>query len=70
MARGRVFEIGTEEARQNLDMVTGTFLQNNHPASILFNFGADRSFVSLEFRPKIKKRSQKLKEEYLIEYSS
>ncbi|KAJ9539536.1 hypothetical protein OSB04_032269 [Centaurea solstitialis] len=70
LARGRVFEIGAEEAKQNPDVVTVTFLLNNYPASVLFDSGADRSYVSLEFRPKINKRSQKLKEEHLIEYSS
>ncbi|KAJ9547039.1 hypothetical protein OSB04_019582 [Centaurea solstitialis] len=59
-----------KEARQNLVVVTGMFLLNNHPASVLFDSGTDRSYVSLEFRPKIDKRSQKLKEEHLIAYSS
>ncbi|GKA92580.1 putative reverse transcriptase domain-containing protein [Tanacetum coccineum] len=38
-------------ARKNLDanVVTGTFLLNNHYASILFDTGTDRSFVSTEF---------------------
>ncbi|KAJ9553018.1 LOW QUALITY PROTEIN: hypothetical protein OSB04_017063 [Centaurea solstitialis] len=70
LARGRAFVIGAEEAKQNPNVVTDTFLLNNHPASVLFDSGADRSYVSLEFRPKINKRSQKLKEEHLIEYSS
>ncbi|KAJ9552657.1 hypothetical protein OSB04_016702 [Centaurea solstitialis] len=70
LARGRAFVIGTEEARQNPDVVTGTFLLNNHPASVLFDSGADMSFVSLEFRPKINKKSQNLKEDHVIEYSN
>ncbi|XP_024958925.1 uncharacterized protein LOC112499886 [Cynara cardunculus var. scolymus] len=52
-ARGRAFEIGAEEARQDSNIVTDTFLLNNHYAFVLFDFGADRSFVSLEFRPRI-----------------
>ncbi|KAJ9556981.1 hypothetical protein OSB04_011595 [Centaurea solstitialis] len=70
LARGRAFVIGAEEARQNPDVVTGTFLLNNYPATVLFDSGADRSYVSLEFRPKINKKSQNLKEEHVIEYSN
>ncbi|KAJ9545033.1 hypothetical protein OSB04_024740 [Centaurea solstitialis] len=70
LARGRDFVIGAEEARQNPDVVTGTFLLNNYPATVLFDSGADRSYVSLEFRPKINKKSQNLKEEHIIEYSN
>ncbi|KAJ9544324.1 hypothetical protein OSB04_024031 [Centaurea solstitialis] len=70
LARGRAFVIGAEEARQNPDVVTGTFLLNNYPATVLFDSGADRSYVSLEFRPKINKKSQNLNEEHLIEYSN
>ncbi|KAJ9557239.1 hypothetical protein OSB04_011853 [Centaurea solstitialis] len=70
LARGRAFVIGAEEAKQNPDVVTGTFLLNNYPATVLFDSGADRSFVSLEFRPKINKKSQNLKEDHIIEYSN
>ncbi|KAJ9547281.1 hypothetical protein OSB04_019824 [Centaurea solstitialis] len=70
LARGRAFVVGAEEAKQNPDGVTGTFLLNNYPASVLFDSGADRSYVSLEFRPKINKKSQNLREEHIIEYSN
>ncbi|KAJ9544989.1 hypothetical protein OSB04_024696 [Centaurea solstitialis] len=70
LARGRAFVIGAEEAWQNPDVVTCTFLLNNYPATVLFDSGADRSYVSLEFRPKINKKSQDLKEEQIIEYSN
>ena len=69
-ARGRVFEIGVDEARHNPNVVTGTFLLNNHYASVLFDSGADRSFVSLKFRPKISLKSQKLKEDYVVEFAN
>jgi hypothetical protein len=48
--RGRVFVLGTEEARQDPNTMAGTFILNNNYASVLFDSGADRSFVSLEFR--------------------
>ncbi|GKB03267.1 putative reverse transcriptase domain-containing protein [Tanacetum coccineum] len=54
-AQGWVYVVGNAEkkgnAPRNLDanVVTGTFLLNNHYASILFNTGADRSFISTAF---------------------
>ncbi|KAJ9563826.1 hypothetical protein OSB04_008986 [Centaurea solstitialis] len=44
-ARGRAFVIGTEEARQDPRVITGTFLINDHYASVIFDSGADRSFM-------------------------
>ena len=41
--------IGAGDARKDPNVVTGTFLLNNHYASILFDTGADLSFVSTEF---------------------
>ncbi|KAJ9544849.1 hypothetical protein OSB04_024556 [Centaurea solstitialis] len=70
LARGRAFVIEAEEAKQNPDVVICTFLLNNYLATVLFDSGADRSYVSLEFRPKINKKSQNLKEEHIIEYSN
>nr|GEZ50804.1 putative reverse transcriptase domain-containing protein [Tanacetum cinerariifolium] len=35
----------------NPNVVTGTFLLNDHYASVLFDSGAERSFVSIEFTP-------------------
>ncbi|KAJ9567114.1 hypothetical protein OSB04_003080 [Centaurea solstitialis] len=62
----------TKQRKQNKnpDVVTGTFLPNEYSAAVLFDSGADRSYVSLEFRPKINKKSQNLKEEHIIEYSN
>nr|GEV31479.1 hypothetical protein [Tanacetum cinerariifolium] len=50
-ARGRAFVMGAEEARQDLNIVTGTFSLNNHYATMLFDSGADYSFVSTTFMP-------------------
>jgi hypothetical protein len=49
-SRGRAFVIGAQEAQQDPRVVTGTFLICDQPAFILFDSGADRSFVSDEFR--------------------
>ncbi|GKD39561.1 reverse transcriptase domain-containing protein [Tanacetum coccineum] len=51
LARGRVFVMGAEEARQDPNIVTGTFSLNNHYATMLFDYGADYSFVSITFMP-------------------
>nr|GEX30469.1 hypothetical protein [Tanacetum cinerariifolium] len=40
-----------ENPHQNPNVVTGTFLLNDHYASVLFDSGAERSFVSIEFTP-------------------
>nr|GEU56044.1 putative reverse transcriptase domain-containing protein [Tanacetum cinerariifolium] len=52
-APAKVYVVG--HARTNLDLnsVTGTFLLNNRYASILFNTGTDRSFVSIAFSSQI-----------------
>ena len=47
--------------------MTGTFLINNHYASVLFDTGADKSFVSIDFRPLIPIQSTKLTDSYEIE---
>ncbi|GJU51725.1 hypothetical protein Tco_1221280 [Tanacetum coccineum] len=48
-ARGRAFVLGGGEAIQDPNMITCTFLLKNRYASVLFDLGADRSFVSTAF---------------------
>ncbi|GKC51274.1 putative reverse transcriptase domain-containing protein [Tanacetum coccineum] len=48
-AMARAYGVGSAVTNQNSNVVTGTFLLNNHYASILFDTGADRSFVSTAF---------------------
>ncbi|GJW02521.1 putative reverse transcriptase domain-containing protein [Tanacetum coccineum] len=45
----RAYVLGTAGTNPNSNVVTGTFLLNNRYASILFDTGADRSFVSTAF---------------------
>nr|GEZ36924.1 reverse transcriptase domain-containing protein [Tanacetum cinerariifolium] len=45
----RAYAVGTTGTNPNSNVVTGTFLLNNRYASILFNTGADRSFMSTAF---------------------
>ncbi|GKA04467.1 hypothetical protein Tco_0683587 [Tanacetum coccineum] len=48
-ALGRVYHLCAEAAVQDNKVVNGTFLINNIYASVLFDTGADRSFVSSTF---------------------
>nr|GEZ36646.1 hypothetical protein [Tanacetum cinerariifolium] len=54
-AQGWVYTVGNTEkngnapTNPNSNVVTGTFLLNNRYASILFDTGADRSFISIAF---------------------
>nr|GEY33193.1 hypothetical protein [Tanacetum cinerariifolium] len=49
-ARARAYVV-VENPQQNPNVVTGTFVLNDHYASVLFDSGAERSFVSIEFTP-------------------
>ncbi|GKD70510.1 putative reverse transcriptase domain-containing protein [Tanacetum coccineum] len=49
--RGGAFMMGAEEARQDPNIMTGTFTLNNHYAMTMFDSGADYSFVSTTFIP-------------------
>nr|GEU83699.1 putative reverse transcriptase domain-containing protein [Tanacetum cinerariifolium] len=48
-AVARAYVVGTVGTNPNLNVVTGTFLLNNRYALVLFDTGADRSFVSIAF---------------------
>ncbi|GJW31094.1 putative reverse transcriptase domain-containing protein [Tanacetum coccineum] len=45
----RAYVVGTAGTNPNSNVVTGAFLLNNRYASILFDTGADRSFISTAF---------------------
>ncbi|GKF11264.1 putative reverse transcriptase domain-containing protein [Tanacetum coccineum] len=48
-AYGKVYVLGGKNAQHDPNVVTGTFLLNNHYAKNLFDSGADNSFVSTAF---------------------
>ncbi|GJS14204.1 putative reverse transcriptase domain-containing protein [Tanacetum coccineum] len=48
-AIARAYVVGTAGTNPNSNVVTGTFLLNNRYASILFDIGAHRSFISTAF---------------------
>ncbi|GJT04352.1 putative reverse transcriptase domain-containing protein [Tanacetum coccineum] len=47
--QGRAYALGGRDASPDSNVITGTFLLNNRYAIILFDTGADRSFVSNTF---------------------
>nr|GFA37485.1 hypothetical protein [Tanacetum cinerariifolium] len=49
IAQGRAYALGGRDASPNSNVITGRFLLNNRYAKILFDTGADRSFVSTTF---------------------
>ncbi|GJT72899.1 putative reverse transcriptase domain-containing protein [Tanacetum coccineum] len=69
-ARGRAFMLGAEEARQDPNIVTGTFTLNNHYATTLFDSSANYSFVSTTFLPLLGTEPSNLGFSYEIEIAS
>ncbi|KAI3819432.1 hypothetical protein L1987_13267 [Smallanthus sonchifolius] len=66
-AKGRAFVLGSGEARYDHNVVTGKFLLNNYFASVLFDTGADRSFISKKLSDMIKRTQTLLEAKYIIE---
>ncbi|GKE27757.1 putative reverse transcriptase domain-containing protein, partial [Tanacetum coccineum] len=48
-AKGKAYVLGGGDANPDSNVVKGTFLLNNHYASMIFDSGADRSFVLTNF---------------------
>nr|GEX10703.1 hypothetical protein [Tanacetum cinerariifolium] len=65
-ARGRAYVV-VENPQQNPNVVAGTFLLNNHYACILFDSGAEKSFVSSAFTPFIDIAPTSLNTSYEVE---
>ncbi|GJW41176.1 reverse transcriptase domain-containing protein [Tanacetum coccineum] len=47
MPQGRAYMLRDRNAHQDPNVVTGMFLLNQHLARVLFDFGADKSFISI-----------------------
>ncbi|GKD61366.1 hypothetical protein Tco_1298875 [Tanacetum coccineum] len=65
-ARGRAYMV-IENPQQNPNVVTGTFLLNDHYACILFDSGTEKSFVSSAFTHFINIAPTTLKTSYEVE---
>ncbi|GJT03391.1 putative reverse transcriptase domain-containing protein [Tanacetum coccineum] len=66
-AQGRAYDLGGRDASPDSNVITGTFLLNNRYAKILFDTGADRSFVSSTFSELINITPTTLENHYDIE---
>nr|GEV34910.1 hypothetical protein [Tanacetum cinerariifolium] len=66
----RIVEWCLEKARQDPNLVTGTFTQNDHYATTLFDSGADYSFVSTTCIPLLDIKHSDLGFSYEIEIAS
>nr|GEW65853.1 putative reverse transcriptase domain-containing protein [Tanacetum cinerariifolium] len=69
-AHGRAFTLDVAEAPQDPNIVTGTFSLNDHFATILFDYGADFSFISTNFLPLIDIKPSVINPRYEIEIAS
>ncbi|GJY42531.1 putative reverse transcriptase domain-containing protein [Tanacetum coccineum] len=66
-AQGRAYALGGRDASPDSNVITGTFLLNNRYATILFDTGADRSFVSNSFSAMIDITPTTLENHYDVE---
>nr|GEY34668.1 putative reverse transcriptase domain-containing protein [Tanacetum cinerariifolium] len=67
VAQGRAYALGGRDASPDSNVITGTFLLNNRYATILFDTGADRSFVSTTFSALIDITPTTLENHYDVE---
>ncbi|GJW40230.1 putative reverse transcriptase domain-containing protein [Tanacetum coccineum] len=65
--RGRAFNINATDALQDPNVLTGTFSLNGHFATILFDSGADFSFISTNFAPLLNVKPSIVNHGYVIE---
>ncbi|GJX47291.1 putative reverse transcriptase domain-containing protein [Tanacetum coccineum] len=69
-ARGRAFALGAAKVPHDPNFVTGTFSLNDHFATILFNSGADYSFISTNFLPLVDMKSSVISLDYEIKIAN
>nr|GFA87582.1 reverse transcriptase domain-containing protein [Tanacetum cinerariifolium] len=65
--KGRAVNVNAVSALQDPNVVTGTFSLNHHYATVLFDSGADFSFISTSFAPLLNVKSSFENPGYLIE---
>ncbi|GKB25019.1 putative reverse transcriptase domain-containing protein [Tanacetum coccineum] len=69
-ARGKAYVLGGGNTNPGSNTVTGTFLLNDHHAYMLFDSGADRSFVSNTFSALLDIISSALDVSYAVELAN
>ncbi|GKA55670.1 putative reverse transcriptase domain-containing protein, partial [Tanacetum coccineum] len=67
VAQGRAYALEGRDASLDSNVITGTFLLNNRYATVLFDTGADRSFVSNTFSAMIDITPTTLENHYDVE---
>ncbi|GJY81227.1 putative reverse transcriptase domain-containing protein [Tanacetum coccineum] len=65
--KGRAFNVNAVGALQDPNVVTGTFSLNHHYATVLFDSGADFSFISTDFAPLLNMKPSFVNPGYVIE---
>ncbi|GKA57619.1 putative reverse transcriptase domain-containing protein [Tanacetum coccineum] len=65
--KGRAFNVNAVDTLQDPNVVTCTFSLNHHYATVLFNSGADFSFISTDFAPLINVKPSFVNPGYVIE---
>ncbi|KAL4591531.1 hypothetical protein LXL04_004499 [Taraxacum kok-saghyz] len=65
--KARSFNMKVKEARDTPDVVSGTFLRDNIHAQVLFDSGANKSFISTTFCQYLNRPAKKLENEYLVD---
>ncbi|GJT12518.1 putative reverse transcriptase domain-containing protein [Tanacetum coccineum] len=65
--KGRAFNVNAVGSLQDPNVVMGTFSLNNHYVTILFDFGADFSFISTDFAPLLNIKPSFVNPGYVIE---
>ncbi|GJU57410.1 putative reverse transcriptase domain-containing protein [Tanacetum coccineum] len=66
-AQAKVYDVGKVGTNPDTNVVMGTFILNNRYASVLFDTGTDRSFVSTAFSSKINIAPTFLDHDYAVE---
>ncbi|GJU54059.1 putative reverse transcriptase domain-containing protein [Tanacetum coccineum] len=65
--KGRAFNMNAVGALQDPNVVTGTFSLNHHYATVIFDSGADFSFISTDFTPLLNMKHSFVNPWYVIE---
>nr|GFA25639.1 hypothetical protein [Tanacetum cinerariifolium] len=66
-ARGQAYALRDGDQNLGPNVVSGTFLLNNHYARVLFDFGSDKSFVNVNFSRLIDIEPVKVNHSYEVE---
>ncbi|GJQ90472.1 putative reverse transcriptase domain-containing protein [Tanacetum coccineum] len=69
-SRGRAFNVNVIDALQDPNVVTSTYSLNNLYATVLFDSGADFSFISTKFAPLLNEKPSIANPGYVIEVAN